>query len=59
MMSVAPRCFSFSTTNDPRKPAPPVTMTRLSRQNPTLSGQSGERDTSNVERCTITCLPRC
>src|SRR3989337_2016216 len=27
--AVAPRCLSFSITNEPRKPAPPVTITRL------------------------------
>src|SRR5215210_6256024 len=28
-ISVAPRCCSFSMTNDPRKPPPPVTITSL------------------------------
>src|ERR1051325_5884849 len=32
LSAVAPRCFSFSVTNDPRKPAPPVTITFLSCQ---------------------------
>src|SRR6266545_6104185 len=31
--AVAPRCFNFSMTNEPRKPDPPVTITRLSCQN--------------------------
>ena len=42
MISAAPRWRSLSTTNEPRKPAPPVTITRLSRQKVRLSGQDWE-----------------
>src|SRR5437868_4085926 len=40
MTAAAPRSRTRFTTTDPRKPAPPVTMTRLSRQNAWLSGHS-------------------
>jgi hypothetical protein len=39
MPSAAQRARSLSTTKEPRKPLPPVTTTRLSRQKVLLSGQ--------------------
>ncbi len=39
MISAVPAFCSFSTTNEPRKPAPPVTITRFFCQNSLLLGQ--------------------